>query len=386
MATANIPREVAELAGETTRIDKGEVHTDFSVEEDGSWDWEDNRASSNDNKKPQFPPAFNAGSEVPYLGQLKVLYNDAGPHKEQGERLAEEVDAGLPVAPNEELAVRWAVIEYELEQYLAAGLVPQDSVDSAGLDSASHFDFKLCADELQSNLLEDKILEALGNLRGFRRYFSKSNDWLLSQAFKGRPIEVLQHIFYGGDGLLAASRMKLDDPFHYTNADHAGKKATVDVLREFDRASLSDNEKPQLEDKCAAEEGDARPPVAPNEDLAVRWAVIEQKLEQYLAAGLVPQDAVDSAGLDNSSHFDFKLCVDKLKTNLMEGQFLEALGNLRGFRRYFSRSSYWLLSQAFKGRPIEVLQHIFYGGDGLLAASRMKLDDPFHYTNADHAD
>ena len=94
-----------------------------------------------------------------------------------------------------------------------------------GLDENSYKAFKICAEELQSNLFEGKLSESLSNLRGFRRLFSKSHDRVLCHAFRGQPLEVLQNIYYGGNGILPEDRMILDDPFHYFQKDELGKEA-----------------------------------------------------------------------------------------------------------------------------------------------------------------
>ena len=66
----------------------------------------------------------------------------------------------------------------------------------SGLNEDSYHDFKLCAEELQSHLFQGELLECLSNLRGFRRLFSQSRDPVLRHAFRGRPLEVLQNIYY----------------------------------------------------------------------------------------------------------------------------------------------------------------------------------------------
>ncbi|XP_022086987.1 uncharacterized protein LOC110977309 isoform X1 [Acanthaster planci] len=128
---------------------------------------------------------------------------------------------GTAVAPSEEFAVTWATMEYELKKFMRDGLIPQDSVASTGLDENSYKDFKQCAEELQNNLFEGNLLESLSNLRGFRRLFSRSSDRVLCHAFRGNPLEVLQNIYFGGDGILPEDRMILDDPFHCMQKDES---------------------------------------------------------------------------------------------------------------------------------------------------------------------
>ncbi|XP_038078257.1 uncharacterized protein LOC119745750 [Patiria miniata] len=126
---------------------------------------------------------------------------------------------GVAIAPSEEFEVTWATMEYELEKIIEGGLIPQDSIASSGLDEDSYKDFKMCAEELQSNLFEGKLLESLSNLRGFRRLFSQSKDPILRHTFRGNPVEVLQNIFYGGDGIIPEDRMILADPFYHRKKD-----------------------------------------------------------------------------------------------------------------------------------------------------------------------
>ncbi|XP_071795258.1 uncharacterized protein [Asterias amurensis] len=128
---------------------------------------------------------------------------------------------GAPVAPSEVFELQWTVYQDELDGYLTDGLLPQDSVASAGIDEESYKQMQQCAQALQDQLFEGNLLLCLGNLRGFRRIFSSSKDPCLRHAFRGNPLEVLQNIYYGGEGILPEDRMRLDDPFHYTkNPDY----------------------------------------------------------------------------------------------------------------------------------------------------------------------
>ncbi|XP_033634498.1 uncharacterized protein LOC117295835 [Asterias rubens] len=128
---------------------------------------------------------------------------------------------GAPVAPSEVFELQWTVYQDELDGYLTDGLVPQDTVASAGIDEESYKQMQQCAQALQDQLFEGNLLLCLGNLRGFRRIFSSSKDPCLRHAFRGNPLEVLQNIYYGGEGILPEDRMLLDDPFHYTkNPDY----------------------------------------------------------------------------------------------------------------------------------------------------------------------
>ena len=81
----------------------------------------------------------------------------------------------------------------------------------------SFSNFQMCADTLQNLLYDGEFFLALGDLKGFRQLFSESRDGVLRHAFRGNPLEVLQNIYFGGNGVLPEDRMLLADPFHFKN-------------------------------------------------------------------------------------------------------------------------------------------------------------------------
>ncbi|XP_022086988.1 uncharacterized protein LOC110977309 isoform X2 [Acanthaster planci] len=119
----------------------------------------------------------------------------------------------LPLADGAEDLLRASFIKL-MTKYEGTAVAPS-------LDENSYKDFKQCAEELQNNLFEGNLLESLSNLRGFRRLFSRSSDRVLCHAFRGNPLEVLQNIYFGGDGILPEDRMILDDPFHCMQKDES---------------------------------------------------------------------------------------------------------------------------------------------------------------------
>ncbi|XP_071964769.1 uncharacterized protein [Antedon mediterranea] len=130
------------------------------------------------------------------------------------------------------------------------------------------------------------------------------------------------------------------------------------------------------------------PPIAPDEFRKITWITMEADLQDIISSGMIPQDTLASAGIDEESYDHFEKCVNNIREHLWEGDLKRTLSILRGSRRIFSASNHHLLQRhAFRGPPLEVLANIYFGGMGVLPKDRMILQDPYHYSvNPDNLD
>ncbi|XP_033125136.1 uncharacterized protein LOC117123361 [Anneissia japonica] len=122
---------------------------------------------------------------------------------------------GPQIVPNDIRNEMWTATKADLQEMISNGLIPQDTMDSAGIDPESYEHFMDCVTEIREKIWEEELRTALSILRGARRIFSASNDADLRHVFCGPPIEVLADIYYDGIGVLPKNQMT-EDPFHHS--------------------------------------------------------------------------------------------------------------------------------------------------------------------------
>jgi hypothetical protein len=94
-----------------------------------------------------------------------------------------------------------------------------------------------------------------------------------------------------------------------------------------------------------------------SEEMQMTWFTVEADVESVIKEGKVPDIDMRSAGLDRDSVEQLQNTIEHIKDKLMDGQFAEAVSQLRGCITLYGQT---LLAAIKKEREVELLKRIYF--------------------------